>query len=259
MAAIIPGGTFLVFADYARPAMRLAALMGIRVIYVMTHDSIGLGEDGPTHQPVEHSRRPARHPQPARLPPGRCHRDRRVLAAGAGSRTTPSDLALTRQNLPAVRTDGDAERKPLRPAAPTNCHRRRRCRGHHLRHRLRGRDRAVRASCSGRAPARVVSVPAGAVRKAQEPRLPRRSSATRRQGRHRGRHRMGWDSWSSAPTASSSACTASAPAPLSKTSTSISASPPEAVVEAAQAAKTDFRAEAPCSASGLSSRSPRRG
>ena len=48
------GGTFLVFTDYARPAIRLAALMGERVIYVMTHDSIGLGEDGPTHQPVEH-------------------------------------------------------------------------------------------------------------------------------------------------------------------------------------------------------------
>ena len=52
---IIPyGGTFLVFSDYCRPAIRLAALMGERVIYVMTHDSIGLGEDGPTHQPVEH-------------------------------------------------------------------------------------------------------------------------------------------------------------------------------------------------------------
>ena len=48
------GGTFLAFADYSRPAIRLAALMGIRVIHVMTHDSIGLGEDGPTHQPVEH-------------------------------------------------------------------------------------------------------------------------------------------------------------------------------------------------------------
>ena len=52
---IIPyGGTFLVFSDYCRPAIRLSALMGQRVIYVMTHDSIGLGEDGPTHQPVEH-------------------------------------------------------------------------------------------------------------------------------------------------------------------------------------------------------------
>ena len=48
------GGTFLAFADYSRPAIRLAALMRLRVIHVMTHDSIGLGEDGPTHQPVEH-------------------------------------------------------------------------------------------------------------------------------------------------------------------------------------------------------------
>src|SRR6204780_3905836 len=48
------GGTFLVFSDYSRPAIRLAALMGLRVIHVLTHDSIGLGEDGPTHQPVEH-------------------------------------------------------------------------------------------------------------------------------------------------------------------------------------------------------------
>ena len=52
---IIPyGGTFLVFSDYCRPSIRLAALMGIRVVFVMTHDSIGVGEDGPTHQPVEH-------------------------------------------------------------------------------------------------------------------------------------------------------------------------------------------------------------
>ena len=52
---IIPyGGTFLVFSDYMRPAIRLAALMGVQAIYVFTHDSIGLGEDGPTHQPIEH-------------------------------------------------------------------------------------------------------------------------------------------------------------------------------------------------------------
>ena len=56
------GGTFLAFADYSRPAIRLAALMGIRVIHVMTHDSIGLGEDGPTHQPVEHLARCGRFP-----------------------------------------------------------------------------------------------------------------------------------------------------------------------------------------------------
>jgi transketolase len=70
---VIPySGTFLVFSDYSRPAIRLGALMGARVIHVMTHDSIGLGEDGPTHQPVEHLACAARHPQPARLPPRRC-------------------------------------------------------------------------------------------------------------------------------------------------------------------------------------------
>ena len=62
------GATFLVFTDYARPAMRLAALMGAGVVYVMTHDSIGLGEDGPTHQPVEHLAALARHSQHARVP-----------------------------------------------------------------------------------------------------------------------------------------------------------------------------------------------
>ena len=68
---IIPyGGTFLVFTDYMRPAIRLAALMRQRVIHVLTHDCIGLGEDGPTHQPVEHLAEPARHAQPACVPPG---------------------------------------------------------------------------------------------------------------------------------------------------------------------------------------------
>ena len=86
---IIPySGTFLVFSDYCRPAIRLAALMGMRVIHVMTHDSIGLGEDGPTHQPVEHLAALARHPQPAGVPPGRRGRDGRMLAAGACSTRT---------------------------------------------------------------------------------------------------------------------------------------------------------------------------
>ena len=63
---VIPySGTFLVFSDYSRPAIRLGALMGQRVIHVMTHDSIGVGEDGPTHQPVEHVASPAQHPEPA--------------------------------------------------------------------------------------------------------------------------------------------------------------------------------------------------
>ncbi len=78
------GASFLVFTDYCRPALRLAALMGLRVAHVFTHDSIGLGEDGPTHQPVEHLAALARDPQPSRLPPGRLGRDGRMLAGGAG-------------------------------------------------------------------------------------------------------------------------------------------------------------------------------
>ena len=82
---VIPyGGTFLCFSDYARPSMRLASLMGIRSIFVMTHDSIGLGEDGPTHQPVEHLAALRAIPNHLCLPPGRRDRSRRMLAAGAG-------------------------------------------------------------------------------------------------------------------------------------------------------------------------------
>ena len=82
---IIPyGGTFLCFSDYARPAMRLASLMGIRSIYVMTHDSIGLGEDGPTHQPVEHLAALRAIPNHVVYPPGRRDGSGRMLAARAG-------------------------------------------------------------------------------------------------------------------------------------------------------------------------------
>ena len=83
------GATFLVFTDYARPAMRLAALMGTGVVYVMTHDSIGLGEDGPTHQPVEHLSTLARHSQHAGVPPLRCGRGCRVLGTGAQPHQRP--------------------------------------------------------------------------------------------------------------------------------------------------------------------------
>jgi len=102
---VIPySGTFLVFSDYCRPSLRLAALMGKRVIHVMTHDSIGLGEDGPTHQPVEHLAALRAIPnlhlfRPADLTETvECWQA--ALEFGAG----PSVLALTRQNLPAVRT-----------------------------------------------------------------------------------------------------------------------------------------------------------
>jgi transketolase len=103
---VIPyGGTFLVFTDYARPAIRLSALQRARVIYVMTHDSIGLGEDGPTHQPVEHL-------QSLRAMPGievfrPCDAvETAECWALALSSEKPSILALTRQNLPPVRAPG---------------------------------------------------------------------------------------------------------------------------------------------------------
>jgi transketolase len=105
---IIPfSGTFLVFSDYCRPAIRLAALMGIRVIHVMTHDSIGLGEDGPTHQPVEHLAALRAIPNLLVFRP--CDAVETVecwqLALAAHDR--PSVLALTRQNLPQLRIEGD--------------------------------------------------------------------------------------------------------------------------------------------------------
>ena len=74
------GGTFLVFSDYMKGAIRLASLMELPVVYVFTHDSIGLGEDGPTHQPVEQLDRAPRDAPPPRLPPGRRERDGRRLA-----------------------------------------------------------------------------------------------------------------------------------------------------------------------------------
>ncbi len=107
---IIPyGGTFLVFSDYCRPAMRLSALMRQRVVYVMTHDSIGLGEDGPTHQPVEHLAALRAMPRLRTYRPCdtvetiECWQHALHYADG------PSVLALTRQGLPALRTDGAEE------------------------------------------------------------------------------------------------------------------------------------------------------
>ena len=116
---VIPyGGTFLMFSDYCRPSIRLAALMGIRVIFVMTHDSIGLGEDGPTHQPVEHLAALARHSQSAGDPPRRrAWRRRNAGSSRCEHKTRPSLLALSRQDLPTVRTDTH-ERESVAPRAP---------------------------------------------------------------------------------------------------------------------------------------------
>jgi len=107
---IIPyGGTFLTFSDYARPAMRLASLMGIRSIFVMTHDSIGLGEDGPTHQPVEHLAALRAIPNHLVFRPADAAETAECWQLALEHRKTPSTLALTRQNLPELRTEFTAE------------------------------------------------------------------------------------------------------------------------------------------------------
>ena len=100
---IIPySGTFLVFADYCRPAIRLAALMGERVIHVMTHDSIGLGEDGPTHQPVEHLAALRAIPNLLVFRPADAVETIECWQLALESKDRPSVLALTRQNLPQL-------------------------------------------------------------------------------------------------------------------------------------------------------------
>lgn len=97
------GGTFLVFADYCRPAIRLSALMGQRVIYVMTHDSIGLGEDGPTHQPVEHLASLRSMPNVAVFRPADAIETAEAWQAALHLENTPSVLCLSRQGLPTLR------------------------------------------------------------------------------------------------------------------------------------------------------------
>jgi transketolase len=99
------GGTFMCFADYARGAMRLSALMGVPVTYVMTHDSIGLGEDGPTHQPVEHLAMLRATPNMNVFRPADLVETAEAWEIALTADKTPSVLALSRQNLPTVRTE----------------------------------------------------------------------------------------------------------------------------------------------------------
>ena len=109
------GGTFLVFADYNRPSIRLAALMGIRVIHVMTHDSIGLGEDGPTHQPVETLAALRAIPNLLVFRPADPIETAECWALALQHKTRPSILALSRQGIPTLRTSG-AENSSARGA-----------------------------------------------------------------------------------------------------------------------------------------------
>jgi len=105
------GGTFLSFADYSRPAIRLAALMGIRVIHVMTHDSIGLGEDGPTHQPVEHLTALRAIPNLLVFRPADAIETLEAWQCALSEDARPSILCLSRQALPAFRDDADGQNK----------------------------------------------------------------------------------------------------------------------------------------------------
>jgi transketolase len=110
------GGTFLAFADYSRPAIRLAALMGIRVIHVMTHDSIGLGEDGPTHQPVEHLASLRAIPNLLVFRPADAVETAEAWDCALRAETQPSVLCLSRQALPAFRGEGTSENRVARGA-----------------------------------------------------------------------------------------------------------------------------------------------
>ncbi len=107
---VIPyGGTFLIFSDYSRPAIRLAALMGVRVIHVLTHDSIGLGEDGPTHQPVEQLAALRAMPNLNVFRPADAVEAAECWAVALQSQGTPSAMALSRQKTPALRTEAAKE------------------------------------------------------------------------------------------------------------------------------------------------------
>jgi len=109
---IIPySGTFLVFSDYLRPSLRLAALMGERVIHVLTHDSIGLGEDGPTHQPVEHLAALRAIPHLNVFRPCDTVETLECWQLALEAKDRPSVLALTRQNLPQLRRSNDTENR----------------------------------------------------------------------------------------------------------------------------------------------------
>ena len=99
------GGTFLIFTDYCRPSIRLSALMKQRVIYVMTHDSIGLGEDGPTHQPVEHLSSLRAIPNLNVYRPCDIVETAECWAEALTTSSTPSVLSLSRQGPPCLRTE----------------------------------------------------------------------------------------------------------------------------------------------------------
>jgi transketolase len=103
------GGTFLVFSDYARGSIRLSAIMGLRVLYVLTHDSIGVGEDGPTHQPIEHLAMLRATPNLYVFRPADAVETAEAYEVALAAKRTPSAFALSRQNLAALRVEPSSE------------------------------------------------------------------------------------------------------------------------------------------------------
>ena len=100
---IIPyGGTFLIFLDYCKPSLRLSAFMGLKVIYIFSHDSIGLGEDGPTHQPIEHLAHLRAIPNLNVFRPADIIETLECWEIALKSSTNPSVIALSRQKIPFV-------------------------------------------------------------------------------------------------------------------------------------------------------------
>jgi transketolase len=114
---VIPyGGTFMCFTDYCRPSIRLASLMEVRVVFVMTHDSIGLGEDGPTHQPVEHLAALRAIPHLQVFRPADSIETAECWAIALKNAKAPAIMALTRQGLPLLRTEAGNENKSAKGA-----------------------------------------------------------------------------------------------------------------------------------------------
>ena len=239
MAASFPmRGTFLVFSDYCRPSIRLAALMGIRVIYVMTHDSIGLGEDGPTHQPVEHLAALRAIPNLLVFRPADAVETAECWEIALRTTKQPSLLCALR----ARTCRRSARVTPTRISPRKGAYELRRGRrrgevtflatGSEVEIALDARDTAARRGIA----ARVVSMPCWELFE-EQPATYRDSHARPRHGKSR--HRSGGARWAgiaiSGRMAASSACTASARARRTRMCTSISASRPKLSADAARA------------------------
>ena len=118
---LIPyGGTFLIFSDYCKPSIRLSALMGLRVIYVFSHDSIGLGEDGPTHQPVEQLAGLRAIPNLNVFRPADINETLECWEIALKSKNTPSAIALSRQKVPYINPKNSKDNKCEKGAYTVN-------------------------------------------------------------------------------------------------------------------------------------------